>query len=136
MNENGIYAAVKDGRRVHAFFIDQESVEINSLNRRSCANRQKKERALAEEQTVQAEQLKAAEKERNALESRKRKLLRFITRTIKHEAILAAAMGLMYAGVHYGLVSLFFAVPVMNVLFALFCFKAGIFCDRLYRYRR
>ena len=136
MNENGIYAAVKDGSRVHAFFIDQESVEINNLNRRSCANRQEKERVQAEEQMAAQEQQMAAAKEISAQEARKRRLHRFIVRTIKHEAILAAAMGIICLGVSFGTVSLYFAVPVMDVLFALFCFKAGIFCDRLYRHRR
>lgn len=127
--DNGIFAAVKDNRGVCAFFVDQESLELRCLNSKSRANRQKLEREQAEQQAI-------TESANKAQEIRKRRFHHFVVRTIKHEAILAATMALICGGVYAEQVSIYFAVPIMNVLFALFCFNAGIFCCRVFRRRR
>lgn len=127
--ENGLYAAVKTEDTVRAVFIDQESLEFSQLNKMVKANRQKT-------QKEQAEQREAAEKAWRAEESRKRKFRRFIGRAVRQELSLGAAMAVIYYGFSAGMVSVFFAVPVLAILLAAFCFKAGSFFSRLAQYWR
>lgn len=127
--ENGLYAAVKTNDTVHAVFIDQENLEFSQLNKMVKANRQKH---LQE----QAEQREAAEQAWRAEEARKRKFRRMVGAAVKQELALTAAMAVVYYGFYVGLVSVFFAIPVLAVLLAVACFKAGSFFTRIFRRRR
>lgn len=127
--ENGLYAAVKTEDTVHAVFIDQDNLEFAQLNKMVKANRQKHLRE-------QAEQREAAEKAWRAEMARKRKFWRFVRRNVGQELFLGAAMAVVYYGFYAGLVSVFFAIPVLAVLLAAACFKAGSFITRIFRRRR
>lgn len=127
--ENGLYAAVKTNDTVHAVFIDQENLEFGQLNQMVKANRQKHLRE-------QAEQREAAEKAWRAEMARKRKFWRFVRRNVGQELFLGAAMAVVYYGFYVGLVSVFFAIPVLAILLAVACFKAGSFITRIFRHRR
>lgn len=127
--ENGLYAAVKTNDTVHAVFIDQENLEFGQLNKMVKANRQKHLRE-------QAEQRAAAEQAWRAEEARKRKFRRMVGAAVKQELALGAAMAVVYYGFYVGLVSVFFAIPVLAILLAVACFKAGSLFTRIFRRRR
>lgn len=126
--ENGMYAAVKTDSTVHAVFVDQEALEFGQLNKMVKANRRQREKE-------RNEQIAAADKVWRAEEARKRKFRRITARTVKQELGLATAMAVVYHGFSVGLVSEIFAVPVLAILLALFCFKAGNFFGRNLRWR-
>lgn len=134
--DNGIYAALKTDCAVHAVFIDQDNVEFGQLNRKMRANRQKQDQALANQERQRAAQIAAADKAFMAEEARKRKIRRITARTVKQELCLATAMAVVYGGFYAGLVSVFFAIPVLAILLAAFCFKAGSFFGRIFQRRR
>lgn len=127
--ENGLYAAVKNGSTVHSVFIDQENLEFGQLNKMVKANRRQREKE-------QAEQREADEKAWREEMARKRKFWRFVRRNVGHELFLGAAMAVVYYGFYGGQVSVFFAIPVLAVLLAIACFKAGSFFTRIFRRRR
>lgn len=127
--ENGLYAAVKTNDTVHTVFIDQDNLEFAQLNKMVKANRRQREKE-------QAEQRAAAEKAWRAEIARKRKFWRFVRRNVGQELFLGAAMAVVYYGFYVGLVSVFFAIPVLAVLLAVACFKAGSFITRIFRHRR
>lgn len=127
--ENGLYAAVKTNDTVHAVFIDQENLEFGQLNKMVKANRRQREKE-------QAEQRATAEKAWRAEMARKRKFWRFVRRNVGQELFLGAAMAVVYYGFYVGLVSVFFAIPVLAILLAVACFKAGSFFTRIFRRRR
>lgn len=127
--ENGLYAAVKTEDTVHAVFIDQDNLEFGQLNKMVKANRRQREKE-------QAEQREAAEKGWRAEMARKRKFWRFVRRNVGQELFLGAVMAVVYYGFYVGLVSVFFAIPVLAVLLAVACFKAGSFFTRIFRRRR
>lgn len=127
--ENGLYAAVKTNDTVHTVFIDQDNLEFAQLNKMVKANRRQREKE-------QAEQRAAAEKAWRAEMARKRKFWRFVRRNVGQELFLGAAMAVVYYGFYVGLVSVFFAIPVLAVLLAVACFKAGSFITRIFRRRR
>ena len=127
--ENGLYAAVKTNDTVHTVFIDQDNLEFAQLNKMVKANRRQREKE-------QAEQRAAAEKAWRAEMARKRKFWRFVRRNVGQELFLGAAMAVVYYGFYVGLVSVFFAIPVLAVLLAVDCFKAGSFITRIFRHRR
>lgn len=127
--ENGLYAAVKTNDTVHTVFIDQDNLEFAQLNKMVKANRRQREKE-------QAEQRAAAEKAWRAEMARKRKFWRFVRRNVGQELFLGAAMAVVYYGFYVGLVSVFFAIPVLAVLLAVACFKAGSFITRIFRHRR
>ena len=127
--ENGLYAAVKTNDTVHTVFIDQDNLEFAQLNKMVKANRRQREKE-------QAEQRAAAEKAWRAEMARKRKIWRFVRRNVGQELFLGAAMAVVYYGFYVGLVSVFFAIPVLAVLLAVACFKAGSFITRIFRHRR
>lgn len=126
--ENGMYAAIKTDSTVHAVFIDQENLEFAQLNQMVKANRHKH---LWE----QTQQRAAAEKAYRAEMARKRKFWRFIRRNVGQELFLGAAMAVVYLGFTHRLVSMIFAISVLAILLALFCFKAGNFFGRILRWR-
>ena len=126
--ENGMYAAVKTDCAVQTVFIDQENLEFCHMNKMVKANRLKY-------QQEQAKQREAAEKAWRAETARKRKYRRTIGRAVKQEVSLGAAMVAVIYGFYAGLVSLQFAVPVLAILLAVACFKAGIFFTRIFRHR-
>lgn len=145
--ENGLYAAVKTNDTVHAVFVDQENLEFGQLNKMVNANRRQHEKELAHqraaaeqkvaaEQRVAAEKRAAAEQAWKAEEARKRKFRRMVGAAVKQELALTAAMAVVYYGFYVGLVSVFFAIPVLAVLLAVTCFKAGSFVTRIFRRRR
>lgn len=127
--ENGLYAAVKTNDTVHTVFIDQDNLEFAQLNKMVKANRRQREKE-------QAEQRAAAEKAWRAEMARKRKFWRFVRRNVGQELFLGAAMAVVYYGFYVGLVSVFFAIPVLAVLLAVAFFKAGSFITRIFRHRR
>lgn len=138
--ENGLFAAVKTDDTVHAVFIDQENLEFAQLNKIVKANCLKHQREQAEQMAAAekewTEQKAEAEKAWRAEEARKRKFRRMVGAAVKQELALTAAMAVVYYGFYVGLVSVFFAIPVLAVLLAVACFKAGSFFTRIFRRRR
>lgn len=126
--ENGIYAAVKSGESVRAFYIDEETIELQRLNRQTSANRQRKEQAEREEQ-------QRKEKERKVQEAYRRALRRASIQTVKQEIVLGAAMAIVFSGYRFGLVNILFAAPSMVTMLSVACFKAGQLWGKFFRRR-
>lgn len=115
---NGVYMARKNDAGVHSVFIDEEVIELSVLGRRIAANRAKREGVEAEKR-AKAAQLRTMQKKELEKRARNRR------RIIRQELKLLSCAAVVGMGWYLGLVELAFAVPVLAMLQAVICFRAG-----------
>lgn len=115
---NGVYAARKTNDGVKMVFIDEETIELGELNRRAAENREKKAEAASAEQNRLLKIQRKQQKQQACQEREKMKILR-------QELSLVGAAGVVVLGWCLGLVDLAFMVPVLLVLQAAICLRAG-----------
>ena len=116
--ENGVYRVRKTNEGITGCFIDEESGELNDMNRKVSARLRQAEW----EATRRREEIARTEKRREAANRREHQAA---VRLVKQVTKLMGVAALVFAGHKAELVELEFMLPVLLCILAVICFRAG-----------